>query len=300
MNNEMTTATPLIVVEQLPVIRQRLEAISVKIDTQVAYAMSMACTEDTYKTVKDTRAMLNKEFATLDAERKAVKKAVLAPYEQFEDDFKRLVADKYRGADTELKRKIEEVEQGLKDAKAEGVKAYFVEYAQSLSLEWVPFERSGIKVNLTVSDKKLREQAKAFLDGINDDIQIINGLDDQDAILAEYADSLNLNGAIATVRARRAAEERRRQEREARERSVAEQRMRDGEAVQLTIDDHPLSAPSVESPSGDKSAIPKKDETDTQASTQKLVRVKFSVTDTIERIRDLKRFLVSNGYKFEQ
>ena len=278
MNNEMTTATPLIVVEQLPVIRQRLEAISVKIDTQVAYALSMACTEDTYKTVKDTRAMLNKEFATLDAERKAVKKAVLAPYEQFEDDFKRLVADKYRGADTELTRKVKEVEQGLKDAKAEGVKAYFVEYAQSLSLEWVPFERSGIKVNLTVSDKKLREQAKAFLDGINDDIQIINGLDDQDAILAEYADSLNLNGAIATVRARRAAEERRRQEREARERADAER-----ENTKVAEVPAHLERPVVEEKPVEEVRL----------------RVTFTVVDTKPRLRALKAWMLANGYNLE-
>lgn len=277
-SNELSAANQLIVVEQLPVIRQRLEAISVKIDTQVAYAMSMACTEDTYKTVKDTRAMLNKEFATLDAERKAVKKAVLAPYEQFEADFKRLVADKYRSADAELKAKVDEVEQGLKDAKADGVKAYFAEYAQSLSLEWVPFDRSAIKVNLTVSDKKLREQAKAFLDGVDSDIQIINGLDDQDAILAEYADSLNLNGAIATVRARRAAEERRRQEREARERADAERESAGGVEAPA-----PLRHPVVEEKPVEEVRL----------------RVTFTVVDTKPRLRALKAWMLANGYNLE-
>ena len=81
----------LIRVTQLPVIEEQLRALKASIDQKVNDALSLACTHDTIQAVKSTRAELNKEFSSLEDQRKAVKKAVLGPYEQFESVYKECV-----------------------------------------------------------------------------------------------------------------------------------------------------------------------------------------------------------------
>ena len=69
----------LIVVSQLPVITQHLNLVAEEIKQKTETAKSLVCTADTIKTVKATRAYLNKEFNALEEMRKAVNSAVMAP-----------------------------------------------------------------------------------------------------------------------------------------------------------------------------------------------------------------------------
>ena len=78
----------LIVVKQLPIIEDQLRQVKASVDDRVAQALSLACTEETYKNVKKARAELNKEFQDLEARRREVKKAILAPYKGFEKLYK--------------------------------------------------------------------------------------------------------------------------------------------------------------------------------------------------------------------
>ena len=56
----------LIVVSQLPVITQHLNLVAEEIKQKTETAKSLVCTADTLKTVKATRADLNKEFNALE------------------------------------------------------------------------------------------------------------------------------------------------------------------------------------------------------------------------------------------
>ena len=69
----------LIKVVQLPVIEEQLRSMKETVDKRVGEALSLVCTEETVQTVKGVRAELNKEFQTLEEQRKEVKKAVLGP-----------------------------------------------------------------------------------------------------------------------------------------------------------------------------------------------------------------------------
>ena len=53
-------------------------------------------TEDTVKEIKKLRADLNKRFKELEDERKAVKAKVMAPYEAFEEVYKKYVTDIFK------------------------------------------------------------------------------------------------------------------------------------------------------------------------------------------------------------
>ena len=143
----------LIVVKQLPIIEDQLAAVKESITERVSIALSLVCTEETYKDIKKVRSDLNKEYAELEARRKEVKTAVMAPYEQFEKVYKDCAGDIYSAADRKLKQKIEEVEDGLKQQKADVLKAYFAEYRQSLGLaeDLVRYEGMGIRVGLSDS-----------------------------------------------------------------------------------------------------------------------------------------------------
>ena len=78
----------LIVVKQLPVITERLRELKEDIESRTTAAVAMDCTEDTYKEIKKIRADLNKECKEYEDRRIAVKKAINAPYEAFNEVYK--------------------------------------------------------------------------------------------------------------------------------------------------------------------------------------------------------------------
>ncbi len=186
----------LIVVRQLPIIEERLRSLSEEIEIKVQEAMSLICTEETIKSVKTVRAELNKQFNELENQRKTVKKAVLDPYEAFEKVYKDCVSSKYLAADTELKGKIDSVENDLKQQKEDEAKRYYCELATAYGITFVTWENAGIKVTLSTSLKALKEQIARGLSKIMDDLSIISRQTYKDEILAEYKQSLNLNQAI--------------------------------------------------------------------------------------------------------
>ena len=112
----------------MPIIEDQLRQVKASVDARVAQVLALACTEATYKDVKKARAELNKEFQDLEARRREVKKAILAPYEAFEKLYKECAADAFTKADAELKAKIASVENGIKGAKRDEIVAFYNEY----------------------------------------------------------------------------------------------------------------------------------------------------------------------------
>lgn len=197
-------STELIVVKQLPVIEERLQSISKEIQEQTEKVLSLVVTEDTVKEIKKLRADLNKRFKELEDQRKAVKAKVMAPYEAFEDVYKKYVTDIFKPADAKLKARIDEVEQALLDRKKAEIAAYFEERAAAHNINFVSFDRLGIKITLSDSMKKLREQVDDALNKISGDLAVIATLEFPEEILVEYKENLNLTNSILTVKTRRA------------------------------------------------------------------------------------------------
>lgn len=269
----------MIAVKQLPIIVEQLQQVKAEVAAKVDFALRLVCTEDTVKDVKKVRSELNKELAEYEASRKAVKKAILTPYEQFEVVYKDCVSDTYKKADTELKHKIDSVENELKAQKAAEVKAYFGEYLQSKGIDFVTFDSAHINVTLSASMKSLKEQAKAFIDKIADDLALIDTQEHKDEILYEYKQSLNVSNAITTVanrykaiEAAKAAEE----ERKAREQAAAEAAAKVEAVAPPTVE--PIAPPVEE---------------------EKTYTLKFTVRGTMPQLKALKEFLNNGGYDYE-
>ena len=267
----------LIVVKQLPIIEEQLKNLSSEIDKKVANAMSLVVSDETVKEVKKIRAELNAEFKELETQRKMVKEKVLKPYNEFEEVYKTYVSEKYKTADSDLKTKIDEVEGEQKKIKGIEVSEYFVEYAKQNNLDWLVenpeyYTMANINVTLSASMKSLKEQAKEFIDKVNDDLKLIETQDHKIEILAEYKRSLNVSYAITSItdRFKREEEEKQRQE------ELQKQKEEDTKVIEKV--DENLKSPVEE---------------------EKIYTMTFKVCGTMEQLKGIKNYLESVGIKYE-
>ena len=277
MNNE------IMLVKQLPEIEERLELIKEDVTERVNTAMSLVCTEDTVAEIKKIRAELNKEYQTFEEQRKAVKKAVMTPYEQFEDKYKECITTVFKKGDADLKSKIDDVENTLKEEKAAEIKAYFEEYLASKNIDFVSFENAGISVTLSASKKSLKEKAKAFIDRVCDDLNLIDTQIYKDEILYEYKQNFNVSAAITKVANRyKAIEEARAKEEERKARAEAEKKA--AEKVETVVE--ALTPPTLE-----PIAPPVEEE--------EILTLRFTVRGSRAKLRAVKEFLNNGGYDYE-
>jgi hypothetical protein len=192
----------LIVVEQLPVITEKLNEVAKAIDEKVEYAKKLICTEENKQSIKTTRAEMKKEFEEFEKQRKAVKEAVTLPYLRFEEVYKQCISDKFKNADADLKEKIDAIEIEQKQRIENGAKEFFEEYKAEKKIDFVKFEQMNLKIGLSDNQTKLKKVITAFLDKVSEDLQLIEIQDHKAEILVEYKQSLNVNNAITTVVAR--------------------------------------------------------------------------------------------------
>lgn len=268
----------IIEIKQLPVIIERLQMIKQEVDKKVAEATSLVCTDETVKEVKAVRAELRKELEYWETERKKVKKAVLSPYEKFEQAYKESISEPFKAADAELKSKISAVESELLKAKTEQVNAYFEEYAQSKGIDFVSLERIGIKVTLSASLKSLKEKVKSGLDKITEDLTLIETQEHSGEILFEYKKCLNVSFAITTVTERhKAIEEQKAKSAEQEERKECEQKA--AATVKKVIGT--IAPPTM------------------KVDTDPIRTLKFTVSAPLSKLRELKQFLDNGGYEYE-
>lgn len=274
----------LMIVKQIPVIEEKLKTISEKIDKEVEQAKGLICTEENVKTVKEVRAKLNNTFKALEEERKTVKNAVMEPYNNFEKIYKECVIDKFKSADTELKQKIDNVESELKAKKEQEIKDYFEEYKTANNIDFVTYGQARINVTLTASMKSLKEQGKAFIDKIIDDLNLIDTQEHKAEILVEYKQTLNVSQAITIVTNRFKAieEEKKRQE----EKVVHIEMNTNHEITQKSykelenVFNKPLEQPKEE-------------------KQEDILTLKFTVKGTRAKLKALKEFLENGGYDYE-
>lgn len=189
----------IIVLKQLPEIVEQLDLVSKEVSKKVETAMKLVCTEDTVKEVKKTRAELNKEFNELESQRKQVKQAIMSKYDEFEDVYKDKVANLYKQADTDLKAKIDNVEQSLKDEKEAELREFVKQHCEDRKIH-IEYESIGLNVTLSASMKSLKDQALAFIEKVDNDLKLIDlETEYRNEILLEYNKTLDLAKAKLNV-----------------------------------------------------------------------------------------------------
>ena len=270
----------LIQVTQLPIIEERLRSVKDDVDARVSEAVSLVCTEETVKAVKAARSDLNKQFQELERQRKAVKSAVLEPYERFESVYRECVSNAFRDADMKLKAKIDSVESEMKQRCEDELREYFSELCAAQHVEWLGYERAGVRVDMASArqktPKKLREQLVQFVSRVSSDVERISEMEGAEEILVEYKRTLNAVDAIGVVHERHRRIESERAAQEAR----AVQRERESEAIARVE----AVAPPV--------ILEEKEP-------ERFYKCAFTVRATMEKLKKLKKFLIEEGIEYE-
>ena len=164
------------------------------------------------------------------------------------------------------------------------MKEYFNEYLESAGIDFVTFEQANINVTLSATMKSLKEQAKSFIDKISDDLALIDTQEHKAEIMVEYKKTLNVSAAITGVNARfKAIEDEKRRIEEAEERRAAEEQ----HIAEITS--------ALPEPEPEPEIIPPVEE----QPQEKVYTLRFTVTGTKDKLRELKAFLDNGGYKYE-
>lgn len=294
MENKMQVIT----LKQLPVIEEHLQLVKADVEARTNNAMQLVCTEETRGDVKKIRTELGKEFAAMEEQRKRVKEAIMEPYNRFEEVYKQCIADPYKKADAELKRRVDEVETGLKADKVKEIQNYFAELCKANNLPWLRFEQMNFKIGLSTSVNGVKTALTSTVLKIAEEVQELSRHEDAAELLVEYKKSLNVALALSTVRARHEQIELQKQQ-ETERRAALERQQAAEEKVQQAIAEvqdateppvEEVLAPIEEQPA----AVQEPDETQPT-----VYEVKFSVRGTIEQLKKLKQFIMQEGMSYD-
>lgn len=239
---------------------------------------SLVITEDMLKDIKDEKIQINKAIKTVATYRKEIVKEFKKPIEQFEllaKETEDILNEAYATCNEAVKRHDDET----KAKKTEEVKAYFDEYAKSLNIDFVEYERLGINVTLTASMKSLKEAVKVCLDKIASEIDLIN-IQKEELIpdmLVEYKKTLNVANAIKNVTDRHKAIEEEKARQEALKALKAEEEKTVAKVKEVIEE---VTAP-------------------VEVKEVKTYRSTFTVYGTVEQLRALKEFLEKEGIKYD-
>lgn len=193
---------------QVPVITHELVKAGKKVSERLAKLdiKNQVATIDTVKALKSLRAELNKEFSDFEEQRKFIKKGVNNPYDEFEAVYKVEISEKYKEAVEDLKTSISLVENKVKEEKEEKVKLYFIELCQSENIDFITFDKVGLEINLSTTEKAYKEKVNTFIQQICSNVDLIKSMDFEAETMAEYKISLNATEAIKSVKDRKERE----------------------------------------------------------------------------------------------
>lgn len=222
MQTDLATALPA-------VLEFNFEDLKKALAERMELYRGLVVTEDGIKAAKQDRADLNKLREAIEAKRKEVKKACMAPYTEFEGRVKELVQlvdAPIAAIDGQLK----EYEEKRRAEKRAEIAAIYEETVGELK-GILPFERLWRDewYNTAWSMKKIREAIVAAEGKTASDLEVLSTVESEfaEAVRLKYLEALDLNAALA--------ERARLQERAAKLREYEEQRRRAAEAEAASV-----------------------------------------------------------------
>lgn len=277
---EATELKPMLECAQPPVIVQNLMDMAAAFQEKREQIMALPRNEEGMKSVKVLRAQARKDFDTLEDQRKAVKKAVLLPYEQAESLYKGFISEPFKRLDEACKAYVDDVESSIKDACEQRLKQYFTELCAMKGLLWLKWERLGIKVDMATArqaePRKAMERIREFVDGVCADLEAISAMENSVEVLSHYEQTLDLAEALRRENSRKQSLEiarKNREEREARQAQAAQAR----EAVAAVDPGVVIANEGV-----------------------KKYRITFSVVAPISMLRALKAYLDDHNFEYQE
>ena len=287
----------LITIEQLPIIvYEKIENVGQEIEKRITSLEldKQLVTEDTKKALKDTRATLNKEFENFETQRKQIKEKIQKPYIEFENAYNKFIKVHYENAEQTLKTKINEFDKQIIADKEARIREYFTELCQSNKIDFLPFSKIGLKINISTSDKSLKDRVNEVIEKIKNDLSLVNNISENDEfkaeILTEYKQTFDISTSIRNAKYRKQQREAELQRIEA-QKARAEQARLEAEAKAKEV--APLQAPEVVKPQEQivkNEAVP--------APQEEILHYTLSVSGTRAQLRALRQFLETNNINY--
>lgn len=281
------------IIEQLPKITEKIKEVGAELDKRLEDLKldSLVCNEETRKSIKELRTNLSSELKDFENQRKEIKAKINEPYETFNKAYEEEIKAKYQQADLTLKTKIDEVENGLKEKARKLALEYFNEYKASkvnLKDNYLSFAELNLSIGLdALTDKgalvkKYRDAIAEKVDNVERDIETINTMAHNDEILVEYLKNKNLSLAIKEVNDRHVILDQVQRDYEI----VQEKQKQEEQAIEKV--EEVLSAPVEEQTYFD-------DFTE-QEKVEEMYEMTFTVKATLPKLKELKNYLIKEGY----
>ena len=213
----------------------------------------------------------------------------------FNNAYEKEIKAKYQQADSTLKTKIDEVENGMKNKARELANEYFNEYKASkvaIKDNYLSFEELNLSIGLdALTDKgalvkKYKDTIIEKVDNVERDIETIGTMEHKEEILAEYLKHKNLSLAIKEVNNRHVILAQVQRDYEV----VVEQKAQE-EIVTEKVDEV-LSAPKEEQTTID-------DFIEEKETSEELLEAKFKVITSRENLKYLVSVMKERGMKYE-
>lgn len=235
-----------------------------------AYYSGIVFTEETKKDAEEQKAEVNKQKKQVADFRKQIIAKYNEPIKLFEETAKeteKLLGDTYEFINEQVKKfdlaELEKVK--------EKVEKYFEEYKLSKDIDFINFDDLNINItkglltstgNLT---KKVQDQITDFVDSVRKNLDLIQTLEFKEEILVEYKKTLKCADSIAEV----------------------QDRHRQLEELEKQKKEEPLTDDKVQEKISYVSA-PKAEE--------KVYSMTFTVKGTMTRLKELKEYLLKEGF----
>jgi hypothetical protein len=175
-------------------IKEEAEALAEQIKT-------VDVNEENVKASKKLLAVVNRRLKELEDTRIGIKKTLLEPYQNFEEQVKEIVGI-VKEADAEVREQVKLLEEFDRIEKEDAIKAIWEKRIAHYSFgSLIPFEdfASPKHFNKTTSIDTVEKEMVSFLEKIQKDTNVIKTMENQDEIVSAYLGRYDLAEAIAIV-----------------------------------------------------------------------------------------------------
>ena len=198
MKNEINI-NEIVKVESIGVIKQQLDEVEKIIDEKVkdipkqlekVKKMSFIEQEDEKNDIKKYQQYLSNIQKQLEEKRKEIKKEIIKPYDEFDEYYKNGVYLKLNNGINQLKEVVNEIEDLQKDEKRCELEEFANQYIETYSLgNILSFKDIPLNITLSASMKSLKEQAKAYIEDVSKDVDLINLEEYKEEILLQFMEN---------------------------------------------------------------------------------------------------------------
>lgn len=277
-------------------------------------------TDETIKDAEKDRAYLNNVVKQMEEERKRIKKMVLAPYEAFEEEYKKVLLI-VKDVATKIDKQVKEAEEAHKAEKKAKIRKAYDEYVGDLA-SILPFEKVFDPAYLLKkwTEAKAIKDMEAKIDKARADLTELDALDSKYKVNAKdvYLKTLDLSEAMKENRRLIELEEKMEAEKKRREQEEAERRAREEEErrkekerltnlAEAAANEARLkqqreeAQKAAEQPAAEEpKEVPKEEPKQEPAATVKRYTVSFMAYGTKDQLEGLVKYMKENEIQYKE